>query len=294
MIGAKKSFINNNMSKQSIKDEKIGPFEAIKRVFPAGFGVKKPENLIQKCDLFFYDYTLMPLMVFENYLKASQPVGRSELDKLKAIAETADAMSFGDVIEKNIRTFNNWSLLPLQAAFSVAMPATFMNASLNAMPLFPSFLGRLSNYNKRERLLQELKCHMNLKVSGNKTSLSLDYLEPLRDAIIRRVKKGDIEGVVEFLNSYYLRKEDFDAIMELTIFTGEPDPYSKIDAKIKTALTRAINKSDQILPYSIGEDDIIQKKSKGKKAIGKKKIKSEEGNEEEPEETESDIPEVFE
>ena len=272
MMAAKKTRISSTLTKASMKDEKLSPFEAIKRVFPGGgFGIKKPETFAEKCDLFFFDYNLMPLMVFENYNKTTQPSSRNELQKLKALAETADAISFGSIIEQNIRTFNNWSLLPLQSAFSVAIPASVMQSGMMTMPLFPSFMGRLSNYNKRDRLLQELKCHMNLKISGSKTSLSLDYLETMRETILRKIKKGKIDDVVSFLDSYYLRKEDMDNILELTHFEGEPDPYAKLDAKTKAALTRAINKSDQILPYSLGADqEVSQKKGKAKKTSGKK------------------------
>lgn len=154
MIGAQKASTSQTLSKTSIKDEKLGPFEAIKRVFPGGgFGEKKPETFSQKCDLFFYDYGMMPLMVFENYVKISHPPGRSDLEKLRTLAETADSISFGDIIEKNIRTGNNWSQLPVQAAFSVGIPAPVMQSSLHAMPLFPAFIGRLSNFGKRDRLL---------------------------------------------------------------------------------------------------------------------------------------------
>ena len=73
MISAKK--INKSFagSKSSMKDVKLGPFEAIKKVFPSAADFKNMK-LSDRCDLFFYDYNLMPLMVFENYLKASPHV----------------------------------------------------------------------------------------------------------------------------------------------------------------------------------------------------------------------------
>ena len=172
------------------------------------------------------------------------------MDRMASVARAADALSFGDLIEKSIRSQNNWSLLPLQSCFSVAIPSYQISGCLMAMPMFPSFMGKLSNYNKRQRLLQELKIHMNLKISGSKTALALDYLEPLRDAILRKMTKEDIEATVEFLNSYYLRKEDLDSIMELSIYGSQDDPFGKIDSKKKAALTRALNQSSELLPYA--------------------------------------------
>ena len=263
MMSAKKN-LNRVINSKAMKDVQLGPFEAIKKVFPTGFDMNKKTTLSDKCDLFFFDYNLMPLMVYENYVKTQQPAGRSPVDKLKAIARSADAIAFGDMIEKNIRSSQSWGLLPLQSVFSVAMPSFFMKSSLNAMPMFPTFLGRMSNLKKRDRLLQELKFHMNLKISGTKTALALDYLEPLRNGIMTPLKEGDVSGTVDFLNSYFLGKEDLDSIFELAAFTGEKDPYSTIDSKTKAALTRAINKSDVQLPYYNDSDVVKRTVGKGK------------------------------
>ena len=294
MMAAKKVTISKTLTKQAMKDVHLGPFEAIKKVFPTGFDPAKNATLVQRCDLFFHDYNLMPLMVFENYTKSTHPATRrTDVDKLRALVRTAESLSFGDVIEKNIRTNNNWSLLPQQAVFSVAAPSIYMSSQLQTLPMFPSYLGKISNMNKRDRLLQELKVHMNLKISGNKTALSLDYLELMRDTIIRLLKKGDVEKVVEFLDSYYLKKEDLDAIMELTGFSNEPDPFTKIDSKVKAALTRAINKSTVLLPYLYGDPIKKVTRGKGKAAASKKKssIDEDENDEEEEEmEVEEEVP----
>lgn len=190
---------------------------------------------------------------------------KSDGDRLRCIAKAADALAIGDMIEQGIRSQNNWSLLPLESCFSTGIPSYEMSGCLMSMAIFPSYLGKLSNYNKRQRLLQELMVHMNLKISGSKTALSLDYLEPLRDSIIRTLSKGDVDSTVKFLNSYYLRKEDLDSIVELSSFGSghqASDPFAKIDAKTKAALTRALNKSTELLPYSIVAPGVKKMKSK--------------------------------
>jgi replication factor C subunit 1 len=164
-------------------------------------------------------------------------------------------MAFGDIIEKEIRTNNNWSLLPLQAAFSSVMPGNYMNGHLSHQIAFPAFMGKLSTTNKRNRLLNELKMHMNLKVSGSKTALNLDYLEPLRDSIIGPLIANGTGGVpeaIEKLENYCLRREDIESIIELTLWDNQTDPMSKVDPKTKAALTRAYNKEGFTLPYSLG------------------------------------------
>jgi replication factor C subunit 1 len=164
-------------------------------------------------------------------------------------------MAFGDIIEKEIRTNNNWSLLPLQAAFSSVMPGNYMNGHLSHQIAFPAFMGKMSTTNKRNRLLNELKMHMNLKVSGSKTALNLDYLEPLRDSIIGPLIANGTGGVpeaIEKLENYCLRREDIESIIELTLWDNQTDPMSKVDPKTKAALTRAYNKEGFALPYALG------------------------------------------
>lgn len=125
-------------------------------------------------------------------------------------------------------------------------------------------MGKLSTTNKRNRLLQELKMHMNLKVSGSKTALNLDYLEPLRDAIIEPLVSNGTGGVptsIEKLENYCLRREDIESIIELTLWSNQKDPMSRVESKVKAALTRAYNKEGFCLPYSLGT---VTKGKKGK------------------------------
>lgn len=70
MISAKKSGNPQKTAPKNMKDVKLGPFDAVKKVFPPNPEFKSMK-FSDRCDLFFYDYNLMPLMVFENYLKAS-------------------------------------------------------------------------------------------------------------------------------------------------------------------------------------------------------------------------------
>ena len=55
----------------------------------------------EKIDVVYVDYELIPLLVFENYLAAS------DQKYLKDMAEAAESMAFADVINKEIRQNNN-------------------------------------------------------------------------------------------------------------------------------------------------------------------------------------------
>ncbi|GAA6070750.1 replication factor C subunit 1 isoform X1 [Tachysurus ichikawai] len=53
------------------------------------------------------------------------------------------------------------------------------------------------------------------------------------------------------MDDYNIIKEDFDSIMEISTWGGQPDPYSKLDSKVKAAFTRAYNKESHLTPYSL-------------------------------------------
>ncbi|RWS26715.1 replication factor C subunit 1-like protein [Leptotrombidium deliense] len=264
LLAAKDHDINKLMSSCSLKDVKLGPFDAIKKVFTSG-----PEynemTIKDKSDLFFMDYSLMPLFCFENYLKVHPfAAKKNENERLKLVAKSIDAMAFGDLIEREIRQNNNWSLLPVQAVFSTVMPSVHMNGSMPPLSSFPALLGKISAINRKDRLLQELNTHMSLTISGDKSSLNLDYLEPLKRAITQPlISKGNdgVTDVLEVLHAYNLLKEDMDTIIELSTWTDQKNPMTNVDSKTKAALTRAYNKDGELLPY----DSQVLKK--GKKAV---------------------------
>ncbi|CAG2163081.1 unnamed protein product [Oppiella nova] len=273
--GAKK--INNLLSDQSIKDVRLSTFDAVRKVYSSGEEYQKM-SFGDKSDLFFCDYSIMPLFNFENYPLVNPSKARNETQRLKCATKAIEAMAFGDLIEKQIRGTNNWSLLPLQAAFASVMPGAYMNGHFGGQIQFPSFMGKMSTTNKKNRLLQELKMHMNLKVSGSKTALNLDYLEPLRDAIIEPLVangQGGIPNTIETLENYCLRREDLESIIELTLWNHQKDPMSRVDSKVKAALTRAYNKEGFCLPYSLGT---ITKGKKGKSAVDLNDVEGEDGD----------------
>lgn len=53
------------------------------------------------------------------------------------------------------------------------------------------------------------------------------------------------------MDAYYLMKEDFENIMEISSWGGKPSPFSKLDPKVKAAFTRAYNKEVHLTPYSL-------------------------------------------
>ena len=117
-----------NDIQKAMKDIRMNPFEACKQVFQCDPNGANKKTMIEKMDLFFTDYGLMPLLVHENYLnvKPFELKGNSkkqkDLDHLNRIYESIESMCHSDRIGRMVRTNNNWSLLPVQAIFTTVVP----------------------------------------------------------------------------------------------------------------------------------------------------------------------------
>lgn len=70
---------------------------------------------------------------------------------LERIAESAESLALGDIVEKSIRSNNAWSLLPVQACYSSVIPGTVMSGHIGGQISFPAWLGRNSKAGKFNR-----------------------------------------------------------------------------------------------------------------------------------------------
>ncbi|CAK9821609.1 Replication factor C subunit 1 [Anthophora retusa] len=254
------------------KDLKLGPWDVVRKVFSA----EEHMSIYDKSDLFFHDYNIAPLFVQENYLLVSPRVPKNKV--LERIAESADSLALGDIVEKSIRSNNNWSLLPVQACYSSVIPGTLMSGHIGGQINFPAWLGRNSKANKFDRLIQEITMHARLATGASKESINLDYIKPLRDAIIRPLAIDGIESVnaaVNVMNHYHLLREDLDSLIEVSLWPGDRDPMQVIDSKVKAAFTRAYNKNSTAIPY------VVTGVSKKKTALQDEDLLEEEEEEDE-------------
>ncbi|KAM9857419.1 replication factor C subunit 1 [Aulostomus maculatus] len=236
------------------KDMKLGPFDVCRKVFASGEETAHM-SLIDKSDLFFHDYSLAPLFVQENYLNVRPAAARGDVKShLVLLSKTADSICDGDLVDRRIRSGQNWSLLPTQAIYASVIPGELMRGYMSSFPTFPSWLGKNSSTSKHLRLVQELASHMSLKTLSSRQAVNLDYLHHLRQALLTPLQRDGAEGAaqaVQLLDDYQLIKEDVESIMEISVWGGNPDPYSKLDAKVKAAFTRTYNKEAHLMPYSL-------------------------------------------
>ncbi|XP_032541073.1 replication factor C subunit 1 [Chiroxiphia lanceolata] len=236
------------------KDIKLGPFDVVRKVFATGEEASRM-SLIDKSDLFFHDYSLAPLFVQENYVHVKPAAAGGNLKKhLVLLSKAADSICDGDIVDKQIRSKQNWNLLPTQAIYASVLPGELMRGYMSQFPVFPSWLGKFSSTGKHDRIIQELAMHMSLRTQACKRTVNMEYLSYLRDALVKPLKDLGADGVqqaIAFMDSYCLMKEDIENIMEISTWGGKPSSFSKLDSKVKAAFTRAYNKEAHLTPYSL-------------------------------------------
>src|SRR5690349_5092689 len=115
----------------SSKNVSQGPFDVIPQLFSSN------EPLVEKIGLYFVDYSLVPLLVHENYLsttpfsigKVRQTQGNEKAlgAHLDAIAAAADSISEGDLVDKMIHSSQFWELQNIHGVLSTVRPATILH-----------------------------------------------------------------------------------------------------------------------------------------------------------------------
>uniref|UniRef100_A0A915L5Y6 DNA replication factor RFC1 C-terminal domain-containing protein n=1 Tax=Romanomermis culicivorax TaxID=13658 RepID=A0A915L5Y6_ROMCU len=159
--------------------------------------------------------------------------------KLDAISSAASYLAIGDIIEKQIRTDGNWSLLNDQAIFSVVAPAEKVKGYLKGAAQFPQWFGKNSKQNKFSRMLGQIQMHTCLKISCNTKSFNLDYAPVFREKLLKPLLKSEKDGPrtsFNVLQYYDLTKEDMDDILELTQYPDTKDSFSKVSTKKTSAI----------------------------------------------------------
>lgn len=101
------------------------------------------------------------------------------------------------------------------------------------------------------RFVKEIQGHMRLRTSGNRDEIRQQYLPLVWDKSVRRLRdegKDSVDEVIDFMDSYFLTRDDFDAIMELGL--GPMDQSTvKMDTQTKATFTRLYNGRSHPLPF---------------------------------------------
>lgn len=103
---------------------------------------------------------------------------------------------------------------------------------------------------------------MRLRSSGNRDEIRQQYLPLLWDKLVRRLVlegKDSVEEVIDFMDSYFLTRDDWDALVELGL--GPMDESQvKLETQTKAAFTRIYNQRSHPLPFIKASSVAVPKK----------------------------------
>lgn len=229
----------------------LKPWDIVGKILGGGlFNPAAKSTLNDKTELYFNDHEFTPLMLQENYLgtnpqRSNKFNGQAKLKNLHTldlVSKAADSISDGDLVDRMIHgSQQQWSLMPAHAIFSFVRPASFVYGSMAGhQTRFTSWLGNNSKLGKLSRFIKEIQGHMRLRVTADRHEIRQTYLPVLFDKLVKRLQvkgKDAVPDVIELMDSYYLTKDDWDAILELGV--GDADMENvKIETQAKATFTR--------------------------------------------------------
>jgi replication factor C subunit 1 len=237
------------MSKSWEKHVILKPWDITQKILGGGmFAPSSKATLNEKIELYFNDHEFSPLMLQENYLGTNpmQALNYSGKEKnmktLELASQAADSISDGDLVDRMIHgSQQQWSLMPTHAVFSFVRPASFVAGSTAGnQTRFTSWLGKNSSQNKLIRLVKEIQAHMRLRSSGDRHEIRQQYIPVLWTELVQKLQregKDAVPAIIDLMDSYYLTKDDFDAIMELGVGPMDQEKV-KIETQAKATFTR--------------------------------------------------------
>lgn len=104
---------------------------------------------------------------------------------------------------------------------------------------------------------------MRLRASGDRHEIRQQYLPLLWHRLIKDLEqhgKDQVETVIDLMDSYYLTRDDWDAIMELGVGPMNMESI-KIDTQAKSAFTRIYNQKSHPLPFMKASNILAPRKS---------------------------------
>lgn len=249
------------MSKSWEKHTILKPWDITSKILGGGmFASSSKATLNDKIELYFNDHEFSPLMLQENYLgtnpilsnNASNPREKN-LKHLDLACKAAESISDGDLVDRMIHgSQQQWSLMPAHAVFSFVRPASFVAGSMAGnQTRFTAWLGKNSSQGKLSRMVKEIQGHMRLRTTGDRHEIRQQYLPILWQNLVKKLQvegKEAVPEIIELMDSYFLTRDDFDAIMELGVGGMDQDNV-KIETQAKSTFTRLYNAQSHPLPF---------------------------------------------
>jgi len=223
-------------------------------------------------DLYFIDYDLIPLLIYENYLSTFPSQNyKSQTEELESISLAADCISESDVLDKKIRTNMDWRLLADRGLIGCCTICK-INKGFVPFPKFPEALGKISSLNKIKRETTELKeCFY----SSSGEEIRRQILPVIYTYLVNYIVDGDIDGALEMMKNNHITMELFKENMTDLVSDKLKSSFDKVGTANKSNLTRAYNKN---FKTSIIRNKNKKGKNKTSVDVNNEKVFDENGN----------------
>lgn len=100
-------------------------------------------------------------------------------------------------------------------------------------------------------MVKEIQGHMRLRTSADRHEVRQQYLPAIWNKTVNLLNeegKEAAQDVIDFMDSYYLTKDDYDAVLELGV--GPMDQAKvKLDTATKATFTRLYNQQSHPMPF---------------------------------------------
>lgn len=195
-----------------------------------------------KLDIFFTDTDMIPLMVEDCLIASMSKKPKYSVDDMRSLVKAYDSICQSDVLGRNIRMEQQWSLMPLQGFLSCVYPPEMVSSAIGATK-FPEWLGKYSTTRKLTREVRELKNAMSLVTSGNGRAIAQDYCPAIVTMFIRAMEQEDIDGILDFMEEYRLTPELIkEHLLDVQYNPKKLDLLAAISSQTKAKLTREYNR----------------------------------------------------
>ncbi|CAO3597051.1 unnamed protein product [Absidia cylindrospora] len=204
-------------------------------------------NMNQLADIYFHDYALANLMVFENYAKV-QPNKSQRWNKtgnpketscleMDLLAKAANAIAEGDLVDNRIGTKQEYSLMPVHSIFSCVRPSYYMEGSFAGTRInFPSWLGQNSKTTKNKRLLANIQNKVRSRATVDLSEVRQHYIPALTCNVFNDISNGDYNKAMDTMDFYYMDRENLETLSDLAL---TPKP---VMSTLNAATKRNFNK----------------------------------------------------
>ena len=249
--------------------------------------LKPSTSLEERFDCYFLDYGLMPLYFHEN-IQCLDPDG---------YADAMESIAIGDVLNTEVNTNTNYSLLVPTGFYSTVLPSIQSpGKDWGGMTKFPQYFGKMSRTNKLKRYILEISSKLTRTSNVSSEELYDTTLKVVLDFAKKYLAKrgGNVDAFLDILDSLELTLDDYEHLCEILIFCtpgelsrkmpGAPSMKSELKEGYKERHTNASGvighldavREDYYIQYK--PDFIPATKPKNKKAKAPPRLRvSEEG-----------------